>query len=783
MNIDTLRSYLQNNQQDKIPLGNLKVLHILVELMADSDERIRKKSSDLIFSTEFIPTKNIVEFYLKNPHPHIKQVIIKNLNYFIPILYEYLNSNSSFDLIYDIISPFKPDQLFKSIQESYKIVPILSTLTELTLRTCDSDFSNLVDSFITFNFISMQTKEIKKILSYRIKQSNTIFPELTLLTVTKYPELAVLIIKNIRDIILKDKSEVNIQYGSLALMLVDEPKNSDVLIERLANKNDSTETKLAIIEALGNLGNDNACEVLIEQFEKGEPLAYYAARSLALLGDNVLPFLISALEDDKNIPFIIETMKRIGDSSYDHLMTALHKGKRNVRRNAAQCLTLVMSEKYGYVGAIRLLTGQLAGKNPSIIEAVTEALLTLGTPSIRVLIEELIEDDLRLRKNAIEVLHYFGSDNIDLCLDGLLDVDLSLVVKLGVILYLYYPTEELQNLGYSFALRSGKLLSKEDEIFKIVLKSLGEIDHEIREKGCRIMPQFGAKAVPALSNLLTDPNIQVRRTAVESLRRIKNKRALITLINAAKKSDDIIAEISTRALGELKDPGVIDVIINNMKRPKQLVRDAAVYAAVNIGAPIAKKLFSNLNSPNNNLVNATVDAIGQMDSKVLELTFSNLKSKDERWFRNLQRIVEEMGPSAIPVLKARYNKEKNEKARTRLIILLSKAKDTSIMLDLIKMINEGNMKTGVTALNNIGVDGSKQLVKELKNASLKQKRTFIEKSKGIDSEIVINLLQAANKTDKLEKLTPLILKSHIRAIRKYCQDENLNYNNFIKDFQ
>ncbi|MHA1514671.1 MAG: hypothetical protein ACTSPF_03950 [Candidatus Heimdallarchaeaceae archaeon] len=88
MNIDTLRSYLQNNQQDKIPLGNLKVLHILVELMADSDERIRKKSSDLIFSTEFIPTKNIVEFYLKNPHPHIKQVIIKNLNYFIPILYE-----------------------------------------------------------------------------------------------------------------------------------------------------------------------------------------------------------------------------------------------------------------------------------------------------------------------------------------------------------------------------------------------------------------------------------------------------------------------------------------------------------------------------------------------------------------------------------------------------------------------------------------------------------------------------------------------------------------------
>ena len=48
-----------------------------------------------------------------------------------------------------------------------------------------------------------------------------------------------------------------------------------------------------------------------------------------------------------------------------------------------------------------------------------------------------------------------------------------------------------------------------------------------------------------------------------------------------------------------------------------------------------------------------------MDSRVLELIFSNLKSKDEKWFRNLQRIVEKMGESAIPVLKARYDKEKN----------------------------------------------------------------------------------------------------------------------------
>jgi HEAT repeat protein len=192
-------------------------------------------------------------------------------------------------------------------------------------------------------------------------------------------------VKEIRDTITKSDIEEHIKYGSIALMYLDESKHADVLINRLEDFQDSTDTQLAIIESLGNLGNPKATNVLISQFAKGDPTAYYAARSLALIGETVLPSLIKALEEDKNVPYIIETMKRIGDASYDYLMDALQKGRKNVRRNAAQCLTLVMSQKYGYEGAIRLLATQLAGKNPAILEAVTQALLTLGTPSVRVL--------------------------------------------------------------------------------------------------------------------------------------------------------------------------------------------------------------------------------------------------------------------------------------------------------------------------------------------------------------------------------------------------------------
>jgi HEAT repeat protein len=489
--------------------------------------------------------------------------------------------------------------------------------------------------------------------------------------------------------------------------------------------------------------------------------------------------LIKALEEDKNVPYIIETMKRIGDASYDYLMDALQKGRKNVRRNAAQCLTLVMSQKYGYEGAIRLLATQLAGKNPAILEAVTQALLTLGTPSVRVLIEELIDDDLQLRRNAIEVLHYFGESNIEMSLDGLLDIDLTQVAKLGLILYIYYPSKELQDLGYSFAIKSGKLRSRDDEIFDLLAKSIREINPEIREKSCELLHHFGTKSVPILSSVLVDPNIQLRRKAVESLRKIKSKRALITLIKAAKDSDNTIAEISTRALGELKDPGVIDVIIENMKRPKRLVREAAIYAAVKIGPPIVKRLSKQLSSPNQNLTASIIDTLSQMESKTLELLLPDMKKADEKWFNNLKQIVEKMGKTAIKPLKKFFNKAKTQKTRERYFILLSLAKDLELIPILIKQIIDNSSKIAIVALNNFGNEAVDTIVDTLSKIKAQERKQFIENVRGLKAEILVRLLEESSRIKKLSPLIDLTLKTHTRSIRRYCQINQIKFNNFV----
>ncbi len=781
MSLEEVRSLILNDKSNEIQLNNIKVYQHLIKLLKDKDDYLRKQATSIIFTSDFIPSDRIIDEYLDDPDPLLKDIIINKLHFFVPILSKYLTQDKSFKPISEIINSLKTKTIHDAIAKSCNVTPILASLAELSIRICHSSLAQQEETVISFQLVTDHAKEVKKILVFGLKQPEQIYSELVLLTVTLFPELATLIEKQIRDVVVRSNSEEQIKYASIALMNLQEPKNADVLISRLSNKKDSLDTKLSIIESLGNLGNPKASQVLIDQFSKGDSLAYYSTRSLAMLGDSVLPLLVKELEYDNKVPYIIETMKRIGETSYDHLMNALNKGKGNVRKNAAQCLTLVMSQKYGYEGAIRLLTTQLAGKNTSILESVTQALLTLGTPSIRVLIKELTDDDLKLRKNAFEVLQYFGYDNIELALDGLLETDITLGVKLGVILYMYYPEEEMQKLGYSFAINKNKIRHKDDLTYELIIKGLKELDPDIREKSCELLYYFGAKAVPTLSLVLSDPNIHVRRKAVASLRKLKNKRALITLIKGAKDNDDIIAEISTRALGELKDPGVIDVIVNNMKRSKTLVRDAAVYAATQIGSPIAKKLSAQLNASNQNLVRATIDALSKMDSKTLKVMLSNLQTAEERWFSNMKKVVQQMGRSAIPTLQSLHKKAKNPRVNERLLILLSLCKDTSIIPSLIEFILENNQKIGIACLNNFGEDGKDKIVEVLLDESTKTRKLFIEKSKGLEGELIVALIYAFKKEKKLKSLVNSMFKVHSRSIRKYCQIKNMKYENFMEN--
>ncbi|MHA2255338.1 MAG: hypothetical protein ACXAAM_04650, partial [Candidatus Heimdallarchaeaceae archaeon] len=240
------RLLLKEEKVEKIRLENIKDYYILINFLTDKDTLVRVNATKLLFSTDFIPTDKIIDAYLKNRDTLIKDVIVSKLQYFIPILHTYLIKDESFDLIFDILSTLQAKKIFSALSKAHIVTPVLATLTEIAIRTCHSSLSNYNDTFINFQFIDEQSKEIRKILAYRLKQTNPIFTELTLLTITQYPELTYLFVKQVREVILTSNVEEHIKYGSIILMHLDEPKHADVLVSRLSNFKDAVDTQLAI---------------------------------------------------------------------------------------------------------------------------------------------------------------------------------------------------------------------------------------------------------------------------------------------------------------------------------------------------------------------------------------------------------------------------------------------------------------------------------------------------------------------------------------------------------
>jgi hypothetical protein len=132
-------------------------------------------------------------------------------------------------------------------------------------------------------------------------------------------------------------------------------------------------------------------------------------------------------------------------------------------------------------------------------------------------------------------------------------------------------------------------------------------------------------------------------------------------------------------------------------------------------------------------------------------------------------------------LRKIYQKERNKKAKERLILLLAVAQDIEIIQDIITQIVEGNNRIGISALNYLGTASVDGIVKGLGKMTANPRKQFIEKSKGLRAEIVIGILNKVNRSQKLKSLNKLIIKSHTRVIRKYCQDNQIKYNEFAED--
>lgn len=780
MKEEELIQLIDTNRGNTVNLNDVKNIKILLNNISDDNKTRSERIISLLEKTPFIAPQTLLDAYNEQPSTILGNYIKDNLVLVIPYLYEYLIDKKKFPIFSKLLRSLKTITIHDKITESAQQAPLLSALTELAIRTFHESYKEISDSTLSFNLITRKEGEFKKILKFRFNQNDPQITSLTLQTISKNPELTKLVETQVKDIIKNSNNSENVSDATLALMNVQDPQNSDVLIDRLERETDPINVQLTIIEALGNLGSRKACDVLIKQFEREKDIPYNTTKALSMMGETALPDLIDALKKDQYVPYIVETMKRIGDVSVDYLIEALEEDKKDIRKNAAHCLTLVMSQKYGYEGAIKHLVNQLEGKNKTIIESVTNALLVLGTPSIEVLINYLNDEDRQLRNNSLNVLNSFGIENVEISLDGLLEINPYQAVKLGTLLYIYHPIEEYQQLGLDFAIKENKFRVKpDDELFELVRRGLKEPEPMIRERTCEILYYFKSKAVHLLTNCLNDHNISVKRKAVEILRKLKSKRALVSLIEAASDKDIIVAELATRALGELKDPGALVVIIENMKHSSKKIRDSAVYAATQIGTTAVKKLSEELDSKNQYVVRSVSEAMEKIGNGALRILIPKIANFNDDWFTNFEKVVNNIGESSSSILQKEFKKAEGIK-KDRIGILLATVHYKEIIHDAYDWACEGK-DTGIHMINRLCKRDPSLLLKEIKESPKKQLLQFSKNSEGIIPQVLYPTIRKLVENGYEKEIIDNLRKNNRGSLKDYCKENDLEYDELKTD--
>ncbi|MCK4845398.1 MAG: hypothetical protein KAS95_06980, partial [Candidatus Heimdallarchaeota archaeon] len=138
----------------------------------------------------------------------------------------------------------------------------------------------------------------------------------------------------------------------------------------------------------------------------------------------------------------------------------------------------------------------------------------------------------------------------------------------------------------------------------------------------------------------------------------------------------------------------------------------------------------------------------------------------EKWFKNFQKVIIAMGQSSVIVLHEIYKKARKDIAMTRILLLLSLLDDTKYMKNYIDIVLNEEAKIGIRMINNVGKSGVISLINNLEQYSKSDINLFIEKSRGMSRELVLEIMKEISKDSKLRSFNKKIDKIHGKRVKK-----------------
>jgi HEAT repeat protein len=497
------------------------------------------------------------------------------------------------------------------------------------------------------------------------------------------------------------------------------------------------------IEALGKLKAVQAADALAGIAESSDFfLAFPALEALAQIGDpGVAPRLAPLLKDDLLRSAVAETLGRIGDEEMVEPLTQLlneataptavvaealvtvydryerrYQGGEQIAHLVRQAiaptgtqnlLDAVRDASSEPLRSIAKVLGWLDGPavhraltrllgQPSIRATVVEYLVRHGERVVDLLIEQLAAEDLDTRHAAVVGLGRIGDRRATRPLLDVLTADPALtVVAAGA----------LARIGDSaaFEVLLGQLGHPDAAARQAVIAALNSIGHpdmaarvdpllrderaHLRESAVRIAGYFGyAECAEGLLACCSDPDLAVRRAAIEHLAFIEDERVHPVLMNALGAANPALRCSAVQALGKIEgtrpvppltaaladvDPWVRYFAARGLARrdqdppldeltrlafddPAGHVRLAAIDALGQIASPIAIPALAALTgSPDLDIAKAAIHALGQQAHQdAWPALQASLRGDDQqRRAAAAQAIARHGGPGAIEVLE------------------------------------------------------------------------------------------------------------------------------------
>ena len=344
-----------------------------------------------------------------------------------------------------------------------------------------------------------------------------------------------------------------------------------------AMRDEDTHVRVAVMEALGRLGDPRAIEplagYLVNPVKKERRSKYEhheahditaAAMALSALGEPAFQSLQDALNSESQ-EVRRASVQGLGALSsprvVEPLVHALNDSRSEVRKAAALALG-----DLGDRNALKGLSQALSHKDPDTRRAAAEALGKLGGDDAVPLLARAVEDrDEGLQMAVIAALKSIGGASAALSLKpalhgGRKNVRVAAAAALKSMSFPAATAEERAAIAvltgdFAAAVREGQVA------VKALMEALGSADIQHRRQAASALEKLAPpKAVPSLIRALRDHDAEVRETAARALLGI-GPEAVLPLLEVLAAPDVTAQRLAAQALGRIGDIRAVQALV------------------------------------------------------------------------------------------------------------------------------------------------------------------------------------------------------------------------------